>query len=83
MSSQQQVKPYDIAEHEETEMLHIVAFGKTVPNTPTFAPDETQAARQYCDVLNEAYNAGVAGKGGAGDPTDKDPSYNNMTRNGP
>lgn len=63
MSNQQQFKPYDIAEHEVTETLHIVAFGEIVPNTPTFAPEETQAARQYCDVLNAAYNAGVAGKG--------------------
>lgn len=83
MSNQQQVKPYDIIENEETEVWRIVAFGKTVPNTPTFAPDDTQAARQYCDALNEAYNAGVAGKGGAGEPADEDPGYNTMTRNGP
>jgi len=83
MSNQQQIKPYDIAEHEETEMLHVVAFGATVPNTPTFAPDETKEARQYCDVLNAAYNAGVAGKGLSDEPAEEDASYNTMTRNGP
>lgn len=83
MNNKHQVKPYDIAEHEETEMLHIVAFGEAVLNTPKFGPDETQAARQYCDVLNEAYNAGVAGKVEVGEPADENPGYNTMTRNGP
>lgn len=82
MSNQQQSYPYDLAEHEETEALHIVAFGKVVPNTPTFAPDETQAARQYCQVLNAAYNAGVAGRGADDATTQGDPGYNTMTRNG-
>jgi hypothetical protein len=83
MSNQQEVKPYDIAEDKQTEKLRIVAFGGIVENTPTFAPDAMQAARQYCDVLNTAYNDGVARKGMAGEPVDEDPGYNTMTRNGP
>lgn len=82
MSSQKKFTPYDIAEHEVTESLHIVAFGETVPNTPTFAPDEIEEARQYCDVLNAAYNAGVAGKGANSALADEDLGYNTMTRNG-
>ena len=83
MSNQQKIKPYDIAEHEKTEILHIVAFGETVPNTPKFGPEETKEAREYCDVLNAAYNAGVAGKGAVGEPAEEDVGYKIMTRSGP
>lgn len=82
MSNQKKFTPYDVAEHEVTESLHIVAFGAVVPNTPTFAPDDIDEARQYCDVLNAAYNAGVAGKGAAGASASEDAGYNTMTRNG-
>ncbi len=82
MSSQKKFTPYNIVEHEVAESLHITAFGEMVPNTLTFAPDEIEEARQYCDVLNAAYNAGVAGKGANNVSDDKDPGYNTLTRNG-
>ena len=82
MNNKQKLTPYDIAEHEETEALHIVAFGELVPNTPTFAPDDMGGARQYCDVLNTAYNAGAAGKGANSASASALRDYNTMTRNG-
>lgn len=82
MNSQKCYTPYDIAEDLVTDSLYIAAFGKVVPNTPTFAPDEIKDARQYCDVLNGAYNAGVANEGASGASTSEASNYNTMTRNG-
>lgn len=81
MSSENSSKPYDVAEHEGTGSLNIVAFGEIVPNTPTFTPDEIEEARNFCDVLNTAYNAGASGKGNVSASTDA--GYNTMTRSGP
>lgn len=77
MSIPKKLWPYDIAENQETEMLHIGAFGRVVPNTPTFHPDDEREARKYCEVLNAAYMAGVERKAGTRAPDD-DPGFNPM-----
>lgn len=53
------LKPYEVAEEEETEMIRIIAFGTLVDGAPTYHPDDSGDARKLCDRLNAAYLAGT------------------------
>lgn len=77
MSKLKKLWPYDVAEDPQTELLHVAAFGRVVPGTPTFHPDEQERANGYCEVLNAAYLAGVERKAGVR-PPDDDPGFNPM-----